>query len=737
MRWPFTITVSDGWWLIPIACVLCAAIVIAARKAIAAVLTLPALAILPVALRRLAPWVAARHYAGDDFLSADGAPATLVARRRQAIDRLADELGEQYAQSAGIGRSLRERVSDLRFADASRVPFPFAREMSARFSLYSVVTESRGPRLRHVDGHWTIDVSGSYGLNVAGFDRYKRWIEGGWERVKALGPVLGPLHPVVAEDIAILTRVSGLDEVSFHMSGTEAVMAAVRLARFNTRRKRIVCFAGAYHGWWDGVQPGLGSERAIDDCLTLKDMHPASLAVIRRRASEIAAVLVNPVQAFHPNSPPPNDAILLTSEARKAEDSVERYREWLHELRETCKASGVPLILDEIYTGFRLAPGGAQEFFGIDADLIVYGKTIAGGMPIGVVCGRSWLMRRVDPDRPLRMAYVVGTFSAHPLVMGAMREFLAWIEGPEAASEYAAANARCAEWTRRTNRRLAEALLPMRVVCLGTIWTVLFKDQSRYNWLLQYYLRAQGITLSWVGTGRCLASLDFSSADFAALTAKLVAAAEAMRRDGWWPAAGDFPERESVMKKRLAREVIAGVLPRPLQGFYTAVMQRKDDDHHASHNNAMNQYLHLLSSSVFIYCYAIIGMNLTQAMFLGLGALLIRQLGHAVFEPSCHDEEALLLGFNTPKKTLIVIAYIAIPIVLLIKSGLWSVSGFISLSDAIALQWFRLTVAVVLGRVVYLTWKHDFRIAMIWFVKLVTDPFTDVVAYFPRRAQHA
>jgi glutamate-1-semialdehyde 2,1-aminomutase len=191
------------------------------------------------------------------------------------------------------------------------------------------------------------------------------------------------------------------------------------------------------------------------------------------------------------------------------------------------------------------------------------------------------------------------------------------------------------------------------------------------------------------------------------------------------------------MKKRLAREVIAGVLPRPLQGFYHAVMQRKDDDHHASHNNAMNQYLHLLSSSLFIYCYAIIGMNLTQAMFLGLGALFIRQLGHAVFEPSCHDEEALLLGFNTPKKTLIVIAYLAIPIVLLIKSGLWSVSGFISLSDAIALQWFRLTVAVVLSRVVYLTWKHDFRIAMIWFVKLATDPFTDVVAYFPRRTQHA
>ena len=156
-----------------------------------------------------------------------------------------------------------------------------------------------------------------------------------------------------------------MDEVSFHMSGTEAVMAAVRMARFNTRRKLIVCFSGAYHGWWDGVQPGLGSERSIDDCLTLKDLHPASLDVIRWRAKEIAGVLVNPVQSFHPNSPPPSDAILLTSEVRKTQDSTSAYAQWLHQLREVCSACGIPLIFDEVYTGFRLAPGGAQEYFGV------------------------------------------------------------------------------------------------------------------------------------------------------------------------------------------------------------------------------------------------------------------------------------------------------------------------------------------------------------------------------------
>jgi glutamate-1-semialdehyde 2,1-aminomutase len=142
-------------------------------------------------------------------------------------------------------------------------------------------------------------VGGSYGVNVAGFEHYKEWMHKGWERVQELGPVLGPLHPLVADNIALLKSVSQMDEVSFHMSGTEAVMAAVRLARFNTRSKLIVCFSGAYHGWWDGVQPGLGSEHSLDDCLTLKDLHSAALAVIRRRAKEIAGVLVNPVQAFH------------------------------------------------------------------------------------------------------------------------------------------------------------------------------------------------------------------------------------------------------------------------------------------------------------------------------------------------------------------------------------------------------------------------------------------------------
>lgn len=697
---------------------------------------LPALALVPLASRRLAPWISIRALTEPEMLGADRAPEAVVRRRKSGFDQLVTRLNAG-TEAADLTAVLKQGFSDIRFTDASRVPPPFAAVMRDRVNLSAIVTESRGPWLHQVTGEWTIDVSGSYGLNVAGWEKYKEWISRGWDEVRALGPVLGAVHPLVADNISRLKAISGLDEVSFHMSGTEAVMAAVRLARFNTRRRTIVCFAGAYHGWWDGVQPGLGSERTLSDCLTLKDMHDASLNVIRDRANEIAAVLVNPVQSFHPNSPPPNDAVLLTSEMRTAEAPGRKYTRWLRKLATVCRAHGVPMILDEVYTGFRLAPGGAQEHFGITADMVVYGKTVGGGLPIGVVCGRSALMRRVDPDHALRMAYVVGTFSAHPLVMGAMNQFLRWVARPEAAAEYADANAACAEWVRLTNQEFASAGLPVRLLALGTIWTVLFNAPSRFNWLFQYYLRAEGVNLSWVGTGRCLASLDFTAEDYATLQQKLLAAATVMQADGWWLTTHEFPERDRLMRQQLRREALSSLVPMSVRRFYTAVMKRKDDDHHGSHNDLANQYLHLLSSSVFVYCYAILAVDLTQAMFLGLGALVVRQVGHAILEPPCHEEEALLLGYNTPSKTLIVLGYLTIPVVLLTIAGAWSWSGFVSQMDAIALQWWRFTMGVVLGRVVYLTLKHNFNMALVWFVKLVTDPFTDLIAYRPWKTQHA
>src|SRR5262245_2041110 len=226
--------------------------IVAGQWLLTRAITLRAQALTPAIARRLAWWVRTRDYAGDAFFAADGADATIVARRKAGLDRLSATCREHRDQSLAWNARVRDGLSDLRFTDANRVPFPFVRVMRERFDLCSVVVASHGPKLKNLDGDWTIDVSGSYGVNVAGFDRYKEWIHKGWERVKDLGPVLGPLHPIVADNITILKTVSNMDEVSFHMSGTEAVMASGGMARFKTSTKRIVCFSGAYHGSWDG-----------------------------------------------------------------------------------------------------------------------------------------------------------------------------------------------------------------------------------------------------------------------------------------------------------------------------------------------------------------------------------------------------------------------------------------------------------------------------------------------------
>jgi glutamate-1-semialdehyde 2,1-aminomutase len=733
-----TLAARGAWPLAALGLVLVARVIWGGRRLLVTLRTLPAQAWTPALARRLAHWVKTRSYSDAAFFGADGAGEPWIERRRQGMARLAEFFRAEYGRSRAWGDAIRDSFSDLRFTDTNRVPFPFVRFMREHFNLCSVVTESDGPRLLDLDGHWTLDVSGSYGLNVAGFGRYKDWMAKGLERVRDLGPVLGPLHPLVAENVAMLRSVSKLEEVSFHMSGTEAVMAAVRLARFNTRRRLIVCFAGAYHGWWDGVQPGLGSERPLDDCLTLKDLHPSSLAVIRRRAREIAGVLVNPVQSFHPNTPPPNDAVLLMSSARKTAEGSRRYAQWLTQLRAVCDEADIPLIFDEVYTGFRLAPGGAQEYFGVSADMVVYGKTVAGGMPIGVVCGRKALMNRFDPERPLRVAYVIGTFSAHPVVMGAMNEFLRWVMEPCTPSRYDEMNERCAQWVQATNRRLVDAQLPVRVVHLATIWTVLFTEPGRYNWLLQYYLRAEGVTLSWVGTGRCLASMDFTDKDYDSLQAALVGAAHKMTADGWWLSAEEHPRRERAMRVRLLRDVLGSVVrvPRPLQSFYAEVMRRKKDDHHASHSNVVNQLFHIVSSSVFIGCYVLAFWDLTTAMWAGSAALLLRQFGHAILEPPCHDKEAVLLGYNTRNKTLILGTYLLIPVVFLLSTDAWTVDTLTARAPAVAWAWFWWTAVVVGGRVVYLVGTHGVRLALVWFIKLLTDPVTDIIAYSPRYLRH-
>ena len=317
-----------------------------------------------------------------------------------------------------------DRISDLQFTDAYRVPFQFSRIVRAHLPIGSFVqsTERRDASPISTATASTI-LTGSYGVNVFGYDFYKGTIERGAARVHELGPVLGAYHPLIAENVERLKEISGLDEVSFHMSGTEAVMQAVRLARYHTRRSHLVRFCGAYHGWWGDVQPGVGNPVPAHDTYTLADMSEDTLRVLRTRR-DIACVLVNPAAGLA-SERAGADAIPRWSTARRsAHFDKEAYTAWLKQLREVCTERNIVLIFDEVFVGFRLAPGGAQDYFGVRADLVTYGKTLGGGLPIGVVCGRNDLMKRFRDDRPADICFARGTFNSHPYVMAAMNEFL-------------------------------------------------------------------------------------------------------------------------------------------------------------------------------------------------------------------------------------------------------------------------------------------------------------------------
>ena len=503
--------------------------------------------------RRIAKWVPGYSYGEDRWFSVDGAPVEIQQRRQKALQDLGARLQSKTSHTLALTDRAEPMISDLQFTRRYRVPFQFQHLFLKHVPITAFWEKSQGNQLLDLDGNAYWDVTGSYGLNVFGTDFYQTCVDAGIAATKELGPVLGSYHPCVLENVERLCDISQMDEVSFHMSGTEAVMQAVRLARYHTKRDKVVRFSGAYHGWWDDMQPGPGNPSVpAANTLTLREGHANTLHVLRTR-TDIACVLINPLQAMHANSAAPSDSTLVLAD-RKAQYDRATHTRWLQELRRVCTERGIALIFDEVFMGFRLGKRGAQGYFGITADMVTYGKTLGGGLPVGVICGKKEWMRRYRESRPADICFARGTFNAHPYVMGAMREFLRRLDSPTVESLYANAQRVWSARLANINATLRENLLPVHFVAMETVWTMVYSVPSRYNWMLQFYLREQGIALSWVGTGRFIFNLSYSDEEFEKVTQAVVRACERMREDGWWWTPSDASPKR--IKRALMLELI-------------------------------------------------------------------------------------------------------------------------------------------------------------------------------------
>ncbi|HYJ09117.1 MAG TPA: aminotransferase class III-fold pyridoxal phosphate-dependent enzyme, partial [Polyangiaceae bacterium] len=358
-----------------------------------------------------------------------------------------------------------------------------------------VTTRSQGCRLWDLDGNEYIDALNGFGSNYFGYsakfinDALKERIDGGAE--------IGPQTPLAGESAKLFCELTGMDRAAFCNTGSEAVMGALRIARTVTGRGLVIAFAGSYHGIFDEVivrdtknqrsipaAPGIMAE-AVQNILVLEYGTEESLRVIRERGDEAAAVLVEPVQSRRPDFQP---------------------KAFLELVREVTRQNGTALIFDEVITGFRAHPGGAQAYFGIEADLATYGKIVGGGMPIGVVAGRNPWMDALDGGQwqygddsipTAGVTYFAGTFVRHPLSMAAVHAALKFMkeQGPELQARL---NAQTTAMAGELNTFFKAVGAPLEIRHFASLWKTFFTEPQPYGELLFCYLRDRGIHI-WDG----------------------------------------------------------------------------------------------------------------------------------------------------------------------------------------------------------------------------------------------
>ncbi len=358
---------------------------------------------------------------------AKNAAPELTPEKKAFVDNIVATYAERNKGSKAFTEKNRARLADPRTASGFRADW---KEM-----IFPIVSNrSKGARIWDVDGHEYIDLVNGFGQTA--FGHAPDFVVEAMKKQMDAGFAIGPQTPLAGEAAELICELTGHERVTFCNTGSEAVMAAMRVARAVTGRERIVIFANDYHGQFDEVLVK-GRNRggnpvalpiaagipngSVSNMVVLRYGAPESLDWIRANADDVAAVIIEPVQSRHPELRP---------------------QEFVRSLRDIATASEFALVFDEVVTGFRVHSGGMQAVWGIRGDMATYGKVVGGGMPIGVLTGDSRFMDALDGgywnygDDSVPMVaptFFAGTFVRHPVVLSAVKAVLEHIKGEGAA----------------------------------------------------------------------------------------------------------------------------------------------------------------------------------------------------------------------------------------------------------------------------------------------------------------
>ena len=410
-----------------------------------------------------------------------------TAEQQLHIADLSARYNQRTAGSKRYTQAHRDVLADPRAASG------FRRELKEL--VYPIVTDRcKGSKIWDVDGNEYVDLVNGFGQTAFGHspEFVVRAVNDQLER----GFAIGPQAELAGKVARLFCDMTGNDRMTFCNTGSEAVMAAIRIARTVTGREKIVIFNGDYHGQFDevlvkGVQkagaaprsmpiaPGIPSS-AVQNMVVLEYATPESLQWIRDNAADLAAVIVEPVQSRHPNLQP---------------------FEFLREIRKITAASGTAFVLDEVVTGFRTHPGGMQAIIGIRADLATYGKVVGGGLPIGILAGTRRFMDALDGGMwqfgddsipEAGVTFFAGTFVRHPLALAAAHAVLQHLqtEGPQLQEKLAA---RTANLATNLNELFTRYQINTRVETFASWFFFNIHNEHPLASLLFYHLRLRGV----------------------------------------------------------------------------------------------------------------------------------------------------------------------------------------------------------------------------------------------------